>query len=139
MCLNKEMDHMDTSTKRMVIAAAVMVIGATVVVGGMVWSGEKERKKGQESQQMVEIAMAANVTIEQAVKTALENFPGKAIEAELKKQNDKMVWAVEIVTGERDIMGVRIDAESGSVIATEEKMAGEKREGNGRSALPRAP
>lgn len=36
-------------------------------------------------------------------------------------------------------MVVRIDAESGSVIATEEKMAGEKRERDAKSEFPRTP
>lgn len=107
---------------------AAIVIGVTVVVGGLVWSGEKERerRKGEENKLMVGMAMAANVTIDQAIKTALENFPGKVIEAELEKRQGKTAWEVEIVTAEQTIMVVHIDAESGSVLSTEEKMAGKK-------------
>ena len=105
-----------------------IVIGATVVVGGLVWSGEKERKKGEENKLMVGMAMAATVTVDQAIKTALENFPGKVIEAELEKRHDKTVWEVEIVTAEQNIMAVHIDAESGSVLDTEEKVAGKRQE-----------
>jgi len=70
------------------------------VVGGLVWSSGKERKNGEENKQLVGTAMAATVTIDQAIKTALENFPGKIIEAELGKEYGKTVWQVEVVTAE---------------------------------------
>jgi uncharacterized membrane protein YkoI len=99
-----------------------LVIGVTVVIGGLVWSSGKERKSGGENMQLVGMAMAATVTIDQAIKTALENFPGKIIEAELGKESGKTVWTIEIVTAEQQIMVVQVDAESGSVIATAEKV-----------------
>jgi hypothetical protein len=111
-----------------------IVVGTIVVVGGLVWSGEKEKRKGEENKQMVERAMAATVTIDQAIKTALENFPGKVIEAELEKEHGKTVWEVEIVTAEQQVMAVHIDAGSGSVITTEEKMAGKKHEEESKEA-----
>lgn len=109
-----------------------IVIGVTVVVGGLVWSGEKDRKKGEENNQMVGMAMAATVTIDQAIKTASEKFPGKVIEADLEKRHDKTVWEVEIVTAEQNIMVVQIDAESGSVIDTEKKITGKNQEQDGK-------
>ena len=36
----------------------------------------------------------------------------------------KTVWEVEILTAEQGIMSVYVDADSGSVITTEEKMTG---------------
>src|SRR5512147_156936 len=110
--------------KSMVIGA--VVIGAIVVVGGMVWSAEKEKHKEADQTQVIAMAQAAKVTIDQAIKTALDNFPGKVIEAELEKKRDKTVWEVEILTAEQIIKVVRVDAESGSVVATEEKAAGKK-------------
>jgi uncharacterized membrane protein YkoI len=106
----------------MVIGA--VVIGVMVIVGGMVWSAEKEKHKGEDAKQVVAMAMAAKITIDQAIKTALDNFPGKVIEAELEKKHDKTVWEVEILTAEQVIKVVLIDAESGSVVTTEEKTAG---------------
>ncbi len=112
--------------KSMVVGA--VVIGVTVVVGGMVWSAEKDRHKREDAKQVVAMATAAKITIDQAIKTALDNFPGKAIEAELEKKDDKTVWEVEILTAEQVIKVVHVDAESGSVVATEEKAAGKKQE-----------
>ena len=111
--------------KSMVIG--VVAIGAVVIVGGMVWSAEKDKLKGQggeDRKEVVAMAMAAKITIDQAIKTALENFPGKVIEAELEKKHDKAIWEVEILTAEQGIMEVHVDAESGSVITTSEKMDG---------------
>jgi uncharacterized membrane protein YkoI len=109
-----------------------LVIGVTVVIGGLVWSSGKERKSGDENKQMVGMAMAATVTIDQAIKTALENFPGKIVEAEMEKEHGKTVWNIEIVTFEQQIKVVQIDAESGSVIATAEKVG--RRDKNARAS-----
>ncbi len=72
---------------------------------------------------MVPMVLVATITIDQAIKTALENFPGKIIEAELEKKHGKTVWEVEIVPAEQQLMAVHIDAESGAVIDTEEQVA----------------
>lgn len=102
-----------------VLGAAVAV---TLIVGGLVWSKESDRNhKDEGNRQMVAMAMTATVTIEQAMKTALENFPGKVVEAELTKRQDKTVWEVEVMTGAQGIMVVHLDAMSGSVIDTEER------------------
>ena len=110
--------------KNMVIAA--VVIAVISIVGGMVWSAEKDKHKEEDAKQLVAMAMAAKITIEEAMKTALENFPGKVVEAELEKKQDKTVWEVEILTAEQGIMSVYVDADSGSVITTDEKMTGRK-------------
>ncbi len=108
--------------KRNIVVA--IAIGVTLVVGGLVWSKERGQDKQEESRQMVALAAVATVSIEQAIKTALENFPGKVTEAELETKQDKTVWEVEILTAEQGLMVVNVDAASGSVINTEEKLAG---------------
>jgi uncharacterized membrane protein YkoI len=75
------------SMKNMVIGA--VAIGTIVVVGGMVWSAEKDKHKEEDHAQVVAMAKIAKITIDQAIKTALDNFPGKVIEAELEKKHDK--------------------------------------------------
>jgi uncharacterized membrane protein YkoI len=113
------------SRKSMIIAA--VVIGVMGVVGGMVWSAEKGKNKSVEAtQDIVAMATSAKITIEEAMKTALENFPGKVIEAELEKKQGKTAWEVEILTSEQGIMKVYVDADSGSVMTTEEKTAGKE-------------
>lgn len=103
----------------MALGAAVTV---TLVVGGLVWSKESDRNhKDEGNKQMVAMAMTATVNIDQAMKTAQENFPGRVVEAGLAKRHDKTVWEIEIMTGAQGIMVVHLDAMSGSVIDTEER------------------
>jgi len=68
----------------------------------------------------------AKVTIDQAIKTALEKVPGTAVEAELEKKHGKAVWEVEIVGADGKVTEVHIDAASGEVIDTESKKGGKK-------------
>lgn len=57
----------------------------------MVWSAEKDAHKGVEADQDAAMAMAAKITIDHAIKTALENVPEKVVEVELKKKHDRTV------------------------------------------------
>jgi len=108
------------------IMIAAMVIGVVGVVGGMVWSAEKGKSKGVEANQIIAMATSAKITIEGAMKTALASIVGQVIEAELEKKGDKTVWKVEILTAEEAIMAVYVDAVSGSMMMTEEKVAGKQ-------------
>lgn len=94
--------------------AALLVAGA-LAVGGVASADEKE-KNGK-----AEMAAAAKVTIDQAVKTASEKVPGIIIEAELEKKHHKLVWEVEVVTADKKVMEVHIDADTGAVIHVEEE------------------
>lgn len=76
---------------------------------------------GEESaQNKIEMAAAAKVTIDEAIKTASDKIAGQIIEAELERKHDKVIWEVEVVTAENKVMEVHIDAQSGAVIDVEE-------------------
>ena len=100
---------------RSTFALAMLLAAGTLALVGTAYGDEKE-KNGK-----VEMAAAAKVTIDQAVKTALEKVSGKVIEAELEKKHNKLVWGVEVITAENKVMEVHIDADSGSVIDVEEE------------------
>lgn len=88
-----------------------------------------------EEQNKLEMAAAATITIDEAIKTASENLAGKIIEAELERKHDKLVWEVEVVTTENKVMEVHIDAQTGVVIDMEEE---EEKTKSGRVKRPRA-
>ncbi len=120
---------MDKSKLRI---AAVM-LGVMGILGGLVWSADADKKKHQGQneghvRQVVAMVTTAKITAEQAMKTALNHFPGTVIEVVLDKMYDKTLWEVEILTGEQAILVVQIDAELGLVLATEEKMVGKRQE-----------
>lgn len=106
---------------------AVVATGIVVVVGGIVWSADKDKLRLPNDaghMDVIAMATAATITIDEAIKTASANFPGKVIEAELEKRQDQTVWEVDILTAEQGIMQVLVDADSGSVITTGEKKEG---------------
>ena len=76
------------------------------------WSGEENH---------ADLVKDAKVTIDQAIKTALEKISGMPVEAELEKKHGKTVWEVEIVGSDGTVTEVHIDAGSGQVIDTEKK------------------
>jgi len=106
---------------KQLVGMLAVAIGAVLVLNGPAWSDQKGKGKKDESKETVEMAAAAKVTIDQAIKTASEKVPGKVVEAELEKKHDTLVWEVEVVTAENKVMEVHIDAESGAVIAVEEE------------------
>ncbi len=113
--------------KKMGITTAV-ITGAVLALSGPVLGGEKGGKKHDEVKEKFEMAGAAKITLDQAVKAASEKVPGQVIEAELEKKHETTVWEVEILTAERKIIEVHVDAGSGAVIDTEEKSGEKKKE-----------
>lgn len=105
-----------------------LITGAVLALSGPVLADEKGGKKHDEVKEKVEMAGAAKITLDQAVKAASDKVPGQVIEAELEKKHETTVWEVEILTAERKIIEVHVDAGSGAVIDTEEKQAGKKHE-----------
>ena len=92
----------------------VLLLGpGTLTPADSAFSEESEPNK-------IEMAAAAKVTIDEAIKTASEKIAGKVIEAELKRKHDQVVWEVEVVMADNKIMEVHIDAQSGAVIDVEE-------------------
>jgi len=107
---------------RMTAMAAVLV-GSMLALSGPVWSDEKNGKKEmEETRKAVELSKTANIMVDQAIKTAAEKVTGKVIEAELEEKKGKAVWEVEIVNAEGKVTEVHVDAMTGQVIATEEKV-----------------
>lgn len=107
---------------------AVLITGGVLALSGPVFADERGGKGKDETKEKVEMARAAKVNIDQAIKTASEKVQGKVIEAELEKKHDKTVWEVEVVTAENQVMEVHVDADSGAVIDVEEQKPEKKQE-----------
>jgi hypothetical protein len=61
----------------------------------------------------------AKISMEDAKSTALKQVPGEALKVELEDENGFLVYGVEIVTPEKTITDVKIDAGTGKVLSTE--------------------
>lgn len=111
----------------LILSVAVLVLAAgTMTVADSAFAEEHNK---------LEMAAAAKVTIDDAIKTASEKVSGKVIEAELETKHNKLVWEVEVVTAENKVMEVHIDAETGAVIDVEEEKEKTK---SGRLKRPRS-
>jgi hypothetical protein len=105
------------------ILIAGTVIGLAGIVGEMVWSGDHGKLQGAE---VIALATSTKITVDGAVEAALGTMAGQVVEAKLEKRGDKTVWSVGILTAEEAIMTIYVDAVSGVMMLTEEKVPGKK-------------
>ena len=84
-----------------------------------------------EKQEQARLAAEAKVSRAQAEQIALAKVPGgKVKDAELEKEDGKLIWSFDIVTpGTKDITEVQVDALTGAVIdVTKETVAQQEKE-----------
>jgi uncharacterized membrane protein YkoI len=119
--------HKQEEAMRPYAVTSALAIGMVLALGNPVWSDDKDGK-------VADLVKDAKITIDQAIKTALEKVPGTAVEAELEKKHGKTVWEVEVVGADGAVTEVHIDAATGTIIDTEakkeerhEKKKGEKK------------
>ncbi len=102
------------------IAVPALIFGALCFTSAPAWSDKGHKGKDEEGH-VGELVKDAKVTIDQAIKTALDKVPGTAVEAELEKKHDKTVWEVEVLGADGKVTEVHIDAGTGAIIDTEAK------------------
>ncbi|RMH32279.1 MAG: hypothetical protein D6690_14070 [Nitrospirae bacterium] len=59
------------------------------------------------------------ITLEQAIQTAKTTVPGRVLEAELEKEDGKVVYEVDIAGADGNIHELTVDADSGKVLKNE--------------------
>jgi uncharacterized membrane protein YkoI len=102
----------------------MLTVGTILALSSPAWSDKKKDAEGD----IATLAKDATVTIEQAIKTAVEQVPGTVVEAELEKKHGKTIWEVEVLGADGKVTEVHIDAAAGTVIDTEAKGKKEKKE-----------
>jgi uncharacterized membrane protein YkoI len=60
-----------------------------------------------------ELVATAKITLEEAIRHALQSVPGKAVEAEIGKDDGRIVFEVEIVDQKNKTQKVYVDAQNG--------------------------
>ncbi len=102
------------------LAGLVLALGlpaCTEEREGKMEAEHKEGTKEDESKEKAALAASATVTIDQAIKAATDKVPGKVIEAELEKENEKLVWEVEIVGADGKLSELYVDAATGALVS----------------------
>lgn len=102
------------------LAISALMAGTLCFASTPAWSDKGHKGKHDEGH-VADLVKDAKVTIDQAIKTALEKVPGTAVEAELEKKHDKTVWEVEVLGADGKVTEVHIDAATGTIIDTEAK------------------
>ncbi len=102
------------------VTVPALMIAALCLTTTPAWS-DKVHKGKDEKCDVADLVKEAKVTIDQAIKTALDAAPGTAVEAELEKKHDKTVWEVEVLGADGAMTEVHIDAATGAVIDKEAK------------------
>ncbi len=67
----------------------------------------------------VSLVQNATLGIDEAMKIALADTPGKVIEAEIEKDDGLVVWEIEIVNNQNQVYEFEIDANSGAILENE--------------------
>lgn len=61
----------------------------------------------------------AKITLDGAIKAALQAVPGKALRAELEDEDGYLVYEVEVASADHQITEVEVDAGTGKILNTE--------------------
>jgi uncharacterized membrane protein YkoI len=92
---------------RYVVSAAILAASLLSVPAWALFESNKE------------LADSARIPMDQAVKAAISAVPGKAVEAELGKEDGRVAYEIEIIDNNKNSRTVYIDAQNGKTMKVE--------------------
>ncbi len=107
-------------TKRIMSGLAMLCAMAISLSGIAKESESKSSIQGTlkvEKRSEAEFPGLAKIGLQEAMKIATENVNGKVLQAGLEKKNGYLVYSVEVVTAEKEIKELDIDAATGKVLS----------------------
>ena len=108
------------------VALAALICAGGVFAQQAINTGSIQVKGDNEAT----IAGMATVSLDSAVKAALNVVPGKVLKTELENENGYLVYGIEIAKADNQIADVKVDAGNGKVLKIEtDKKDNEDREG----------
>lgn len=110
--------------KKWIVMAGAGALLLNIAVAGVSLADhdETEIRNGTiriEKQSEAEFPSMAKISMDQAVQQALASVPGRVLKTELEDENGFLVYGIEVVTADKDVMDVKVDAGSGKVLAME--------------------
>ena len=129
-----EVTHMKKQTATLFKMSTTIVTAialASLIQSGMSFAGNSEETitNGTIRVQQEEAAYPglATVTMEQAKDVALANVEGEVLKIELENENGFLVYGVEIVTPEKLITEIKVDAGNGDILLVEKDTSDTKK------------
>lgn len=95
-----------------------LLLSTVLLAPGWLFADQQHEHEGEKP---TALASQAKITIDEAIRAAREKFQVTVVEAELEKEDDKVVWEIELVTGDGKAMEVHVDATTGEVLEIEEE------------------
>jgi hypothetical protein len=109
----------------------IAYIGSGVLVAGLAITGANFAKSDEnkvhggtiriEKQAEADFPALAKLSFDQAVQNALAAVQGQILKTELEDENGFLVYGVEVVTVDKAIVDVKVDAGSGKVLAMDKE------------------
>ena len=109
-----------------IIGSGVLVTGLAVDGSGFAKSDSGEVSGGTiriEKQAEAEFPSMAKISMDQAVQKALASVQGQVLKTELEDENGFLVYGIEVVSADKSVVDVKVDAGSGKVLALEKDEA----------------
>ena len=120
-----------------IVGSGLLVAGLVVAGAGFAESDEAEVHSGTiriENQAEADFPTLAKITLDQAVQKALAEVQGQVLKTEIENENGFLLYGVEVVTADKAIVDVKVDAGSGKVLAMDrDKADDEEHESGGRN------
>jgi len=106
--------------KRLSIITGVFLV-SLFAFGGMALSAQQANQTGsiQIKTDEAGFAQMAKIPMNSAINAALKQIPGKVLRAELENENGYLVYGVEIVKADQQIVDVKVDAGNGRILRTD--------------------
>lgn len=98
------------------LTAFLVLPGMAVYAAPTDLKGSIQIKRTEEA----DLVDMAKISLDQAVKDALQAVPGKAVRAELEEENGYLVYGVEVVGANHQATDVKVDAGTGKILTTQQ-------------------
>lgn len=108
-----------SSTARRLVALAFvfLALGSAMQAAS---EGSQAEKPAAPAQQRAALPALAKIDFNRAMQTARATVPGAVLKGELEVENERLMYSFDIVTRDRRIKEVEIDARTGRVIDVDE-------------------
>lgn len=102
--------------KRNTSIAALLAAATIATAGGFAYAGQDGKRAGDRYDEL----LTSKITLQHAIASAqLQHPDGRVIKAELEQGKDAPYYEVDVVTPDKSVVEVRVDATDGKVIASD--------------------